>query len=209
MNMIRAAKFLVVCCLLELCANTAHGLSINEIRIDQGGGDNSEYFELTGAPGESLDGLTLIVMGDVSSSAGVVPGDQSGRIESVTDLSGQTIPDDGFFLAAEDTFGTGGLGLTGSVDLSLSGDANDLNFENSDNLTFLLVSGFSGLLDEDIDTNDDGSLDATPWTGIVDEVALLENHPPSAANDEWVYSATQLAAGLTRPEWQTFRNRVR
>ena len=41
---------------------------INEVRIDQSGSDADEYFELAGPAGQSLTGLSYIVLGD--SSAG-------------------------------------------------------------------------------------------------------------------------------------------
>ena len=71
-------------------------VSINEIRIDQPSTDNDEYFELVGAPGAALDGLTYLVIGDGTGGSGV--------IENVTDLSGQAIPASGYFVAAESTF---------------------------------------------------------------------------------------------------------
>jgi hypothetical protein len=136
---------------------------INEARIDQSGTDNDEYFELAGAPGTSLNDLTYLVIGDDANGAGA--------IEEVTSLAGQTIPGDGFFLAAEAT-----LTLGGAVpDLVTS-----LNFENSaaapsaDNVTHLLVTGFSGTDGQDLDTNDDGVLDATPWTGVLDAFSLID-----------------------------------
>lgn len=39
-------------------------------------------------------------------------------------------------------------------------------------ITLLLVSGFTGALSTDLDTNDDGVFDATPWTSILDGVAV-------------------------------------
>lgn len=39
-------------------------------------------------------------------------------------------------------------------------------------LTLLLVEGFSGALGNDLDTDNDGVLDVTPWTRIVDAVAV-------------------------------------
>ena len=39
-------------------------------------------------------------------------------------------------------------------------------------ITLLLVEGFSGALGNDLDTNDDGVFDTTPWTRIVDAVAV-------------------------------------
>lgn len=38
--------------------------------------------------------------------------------------------------------------------------------------TILLVENFTGTLSQDLDTNDDGVLDITPWTSILDAVAI-------------------------------------
>lgn len=140
---------------------------INEIRIDQPGADTDEYFELAGSPGTSLDGLSYIVIGDGTGGSGV--------IEAVIDLSGLAIPTDGFFLAAESTFS-----ITSGVDLFTG-----LNFENGDNVTHMLVSGLSAGNGTDLDSNDDGVLDTSPWTGIVDAVALLN----SIGSGDQVYSS--------------------
>ena len=155
----------VACMAFQFQASAA---TINEIRIDQGGADNDEYFEIAGTPGESLDDLFYIVIGDGSGG--------SGAVESITDLAGLFIPADGFFLAAEGTYTQGG-----SVDLTTS-----INFENSDNVTHLLVSEFSGALGDDLDTDDDGVLDVTPWSGIIDSVALVE----SVGSGDQIYSTT-------------------
>ena len=49
-----------------------------------------------------------------------------------------------------------------------------LNFENSDNVTHLLVEGFTGASGDDLDTDDDGVLDVLPWTQVIDAVSLVE-----------------------------------
>jgi len=135
--------------------------AINELRVDQTSTDNDEYFELYGTPATSLTGLTYIVIGDGTGGSGV--------IEAVVDLTGQTIPGTGFFVTAEATFTLGTADYT-----------TNLNFENSDNVTHLLVSGFSGSNGDDLDTDDDCVLDVTPWTAVVDGVALIEEeNPPS------------------------------
>ncbi|MBK8020521.1 MAG: ExeM/NucH family extracellular endonuclease [Chloroflexi bacterium] len=41
--------------------------------------------------------------------------------------------------------------------------------------TGLLVEGFSGTVGTDLDTNNDGTLDSTPWTNILDGVAVNDN----------------------------------
>lgn len=141
----------------------ASAAMINEIRIDQPGTDNQEYFELSGTPGEALDGLFYVIIGDGTGGSGVV--------EAVIDLNGEAIPADGYFLGAETSWNTAQpAGFPGgTVDVTFG---TLLNFENTDNVTHLLVSEFTGALANDLDTNDDGVLDSTPWTAIIDSVAL-------------------------------------
>lgn len=143
---------------------------INEVRTDQSGTDNDEYFELVGTPGASLDGLTYLVLGDGTGGSGV--------IESVTDLTGHSLSISGFFLVGESTM------TLGTPDLNVGFT---LNFENSDNLTHLLVSGFTGINGDDLDTDDDGVLDVLPWTLVLDAVGMIEEpNPPS--NTEYSYA---------------------
>ena len=141
---------------------------INELRTDQPDSDSDEYFELVGAPGESLDGLSYVVIGDGEGGSGVV--------EAVIDLTGHVIPEDGFFLAAEPTFDSVAPDLMAS-----------LNFENNDNVTHLLVRDFDAAVGDDLDTNDDGMLDARPWTSVLDSLALV-----GPENGDQVYSDTQI-----------------
>ncbi len=152
------------------------GIILNEIRVDQTGTDNDEYFELKGGIGQSLDGLTYIVIGDGTGGSGVV--------EGIVSLAGQSIASDGLFLVAETTL------TLGTADLVVG--ATGLNFENTDNVTHALVRGFTGALNQDLDTNDDGVLDVTPWTEIVDSVSLVDrvNPMPPAAGERWIYSST-------------------
>lgn len=142
--------------LLSFATFSAHAVQLNEIRIDQGGSDLDEYFELTGNPGESMAGLTYLVIGDGSTG--------SGTIEAVIDLNAEQITASGFFTAAEASF------TLATADLTTT-----LNFENSDNVTHMLVSGFTGSQGDDIDADDDGVIDNMPYGSIVDSVALKEN----------------------------------
>ncbi|MHC5113616.1 MAG: lamin tail domain-containing protein [Planctomycetota bacterium] len=147
-------------------------IQISEIRADQSGSDNDEYFELVGPPGASLNDLTYIVIGDGGGGSGV--------IEAVVPLGGQSIGASGYFVVAEETF------TIGVADLTLAG--NGLNFENNDNVTHVLVSGFTGSNGLDLDTDDDGVLDLTPWTSVVDAVGLVEE-PNPPVNTEYGYGA--------------------
>ncbi len=143
--------------LLLIAAPALAQIEISEIRIDQPSNDDDEYFELRGAPGTSLDGLTYVVIGDGTGGSGVI--DTGG----VIDLTGQVLDVNGFFVAAESTFSLGTADLTTT-----------LGFENSDNVTHLLVTGFTGAAGDDLDTDDDCVLDITPWTAIIDSIALVE-----------------------------------
>jgi len=156
--------------------SSAGAVSINEIRIDQPGDNNDEYFELAGTADESLDDLTYLVIGDLGGSGPAY----SGAIECVISLSGLSIPADGYFLAAETTFSLGGV-----VDLTTS-----INFENSDNVSHFLVKDFTGTLDDDLDTDNDGTLDITPWSAVIDNIAVVENLTTPPSGQEWWYGPT-------------------
>ena len=58
-------------------------------------------------------------------------------------------------------------------------------------VTLLLVEGFSGLAGDDLDTDNDGVLDATPWSTLADDVGLSD-----AGGGDQVYSTTVLAPGF-------------
>ena len=145
----------------------ARSVAINEIRIDQPGTDLDEYVELAGTPGASLEGLAYVVIGDGAGGSGVV--------EAVVDLGALTLSEDGLLLLAEDddTFGASGI-------------VTDLDFENSDNVTHLLVEGSTAGNGDDLDTDDDGVLDLEPWSHILDSVALVEDR----SGGERVYGET-------------------
>ena len=145
-------------------AQSGMGVTISEVRIDQPGTDNDEYFELHGPADTSLDGLTYLVLGDGTGGSGV--------IEAVVDLIGQSIPASGYFVAAESTF------TLGAVDLVAN-----LNFENDDNMTHLLVYGFTGANGDDLDTDDDGTLDLTPWEAELDRIALVKQENPPTGTE--------------------------
>lgn len=52
------------------------------------------------------------------------------------------------------------------------------NFSNdieNGNVGFFLVSGFSGSTGDDLDTNNDGVIDNTPWTTLLDSVAVSDS----------------------------------
>ena len=63
-------------------------------------------------------------------------------------------------------------------------------FENGTG-TLLLVEGFTGSEGDDLDTNNDGSLNTTPWTSVVDSVAVSDGDVADRT-----YSETVLEPGI-------------
>ena len=148
--------------------------AISEIRISQSGPDTDRFIEITGQPNENLDALSIVVIGDVE---GAFPPEQNGGVEMAISLSGLSIPADGVLLIAEDTF------TQGSPDAFTT-----LDFESADNLTVLLVEGFTGSVGDDLDTTNDGILDVTPWTSIYSSMAILIDANPNGFSSEYYYS---------------------
>lgn len=175
-----ATTFSLTAAALLVAGAASAQILFNEIRIDQTGADTDEYVEFAGPAGASLAGYTLLVIGDGT------PG--CGTVEVALDLSAYSIQADGLFALRY----SGGVAQLAGYDATLTG-----SFENSDNLTFFLVTGNTATTtspNNDIDTNNDGVLDNVLWTTIVDEVAILEDALPGCgspqADDEAVYSTT-------------------
>lgn len=148
------------------------GQVLNEIRIDEADAqDPNEYVEIGGTPGLPLTGMTLVVIGDGNGQAG------SGVIEEVVSLGAASLPTDGHLVVGQSTLTLATPDVT---------DA-DLNLEDGDTLTFLIVTGFSGADGQDLDTNNDGTLDVSPWLTVVDSVAVVVT-----GSAELPYSATRI-----------------
>ncbi len=188
-------------------------IDINEVRTGPG---NAEYIELKGPAGQSLAGYTLVVIGDGTTS-GATP-TRSGVVEwlyrfAPTDVIGSN----GFLVLrnpgqnpanSQDTSGLFPFTIApGATDLpwgyQASGLAADTQIESPDNQTYLLVTGYTGTDTfqtrapnqgaggQDLDTNDDGILDITPWTAIVDSVVLKESSGDTpGGGQDWWYATT-------------------
>jgi hypothetical protein len=127
--------------------NTAGGPGnepvINEFSASTAGTD-VEYVEVFAEPGTDLSSYSVLeIEGDASATVGATPGTIDGVV------------------------GLGTSDVKGLFNASLT--ANDL--ENG-SITLLLVKSFTGAAGTDLDTNDDGTLDVTPWASVVDSVAV-------------------------------------
>src|SRR5262245_2062023 len=79
-NVLFAAATIGLAAVVPIPQAYGQALQITEIRVDQPGADNDEYFEITGAPGAVLNDIFYIVIGD---APGQVPPNQNGTIETV------------------------------------------------------------------------------------------------------------------------------
>jgi hypothetical protein len=147
------------------------GLHLSEIRGDQSGADTDEYFEISGDPYASLNGWWFLAIGDSGTDTG-------GVIEMAVNLSAYSLGANGYFVGHESTFGTGvfqGQSLTVHPKAAHAtiGSGDSLNFENLDNVTYMLVRGFAGSVGTDLDTNNDGVFDVLWWTDLADSVSFI------------------------------------
>ena len=133
----------------------ALSVEINEFRVSEPGTDNNNFVELFTDPGADLTGLTLLaVSGEF----------EPGQIDLAISLDGATADSDGIVLIAAD----GNLNLNAG-DVAVAG----LDFFGSPQ-TFLVVSDFTGAQGEDLDTNDDGTFDTTPFAETLAAISLTD-----------------------------------
>lgn len=147
---------------------------INEIVVSTASIDQ-EFLELLGTPGDSLTGLFILEV------------ESGGEIDSVIPLIGN-LGINGYYLLASPE---------AEVDLSVTGDQGIANntFTNAPQ-TYLLVDGFSGSSGDDIDANDDGTIDNPLWSALLDSIAIIDNSSPVTYGSNIVGpDGTFLAAG--------------
>ncbi|NJL74446.1 MAG: hypothetical protein HC892_04780 [Saprospiraceae bacterium] len=155
-------------------ANNACGSTViptvvlNEIGINPPGtDDNFEFIELKGTPSASLAGLTLITIDGDGTGTGV--------IDEIINLSSFSLGTNGLFLLRENSTTTPAAGFIPTPATATAKDSlTAINIENG-TVTFFIVSGFTGTLNQDLDTNNDGTLDIRPWTVGVDSVGLTDS----------------------------------
>ena len=136
-------------------------IQINELRISSPGSsdDDSNFVEIFGASGTSLNGVSLVVLSGEF---------EPGEVNFVFDLTNVTIDDDNLVLVANP-----GIGNEISQAVTESNDVlSEFDFFGSPS-TFLLVENFTGAQGNDLDTNNDGVLDDSIGT-IIDSVSLVD-----------------------------------
>lgn len=191
---------------LAIGTSTFAQFAITEVRTGSGA---NEYVEISGKPGASLNGVTFLIIGDGTTSGENQT--RSGVVEWI------------WHFGPKDVIGPNGyLVLHNPAMSQLTVDPNatavawtdgegDTGFEASDNMTFMLITGFSGTDDwvgrapnsgaggQDLDTDDDGVFDVVIWDSIIDSVAIKDTDgaTPNPGTDWW-YSDTTVGPYISR-----------
>ena len=184
---------LAATCLFASGAASAQELHINEIFASQTGTDDQEYIELVGTPGMSLDGWMVVILDGDSFAAGI--------LDRAWDLSGHTMPADGYFVM-------GDLAVA-NMDYDLAqGPHNggvDNNIENGTDTVYLLTTTdvlfIEGLHNQDLDLDDDLVTTLAQFPGTIDlkEVIGLWDGDGAAGGDEVFDGALELGPDLSGP----------
>ena len=134
---------------------------------------NQEFFELRSVSDSlaSLNGLTFIYIdGD---------GSNAGNIDIALNLGGLSTGPNGIFVWSDgntlwnppaDPISTIQTGQFTNQD----GNGNGNDMENG-SATFAVVSGYHGTYNQDLDLDNDGQLDITPWASVISAVGWTEN----------------------------------
>ena len=139
---------------------------------------NAEYIELIGVAGFSLEGFSIVVIGDDDSAIGPALGN-SGVLEAVISLDGLVIPADRSFL------------IHASPALPVRADLDAITgLDDADNLTVLLVRQCKAHAGDDLDLDNDGVLDIEPWSELIDGVSIMWGAP--GVHSEWTYASAQV-----------------
>jgi hypothetical protein len=140
-------KKLLMVCLASLClATSAFALNINEFCANDVSTDDQEFIELTGDPGMSLNGYSIVLIEGEGTGKGVV--------DKIISLSGYTMPADGYFVIG-DALTTPDLTQTAGF------------IENGGNNIILFQGTLAVVVGNDIDTDDDCVADVELGTGTV------------------------------------------
>jgi len=182
----------------QLENRTVPSVVINELYVNPPGtDDNREFVELRSLNGGpvTLPNLALVEIQGNPNFAGVIGTDvhMSGLVTGANGLAllGENYGNNGTPWGTEVTTGT------------VLGDMN--GHLGNDNFTLFLVEGYSGISGQDLDTNDDGILDVTPWTNVLDSVGWYD---PSISGGK-VYTTVVLTQTQNTPDAASrFSNRM-
>ena len=153
-------KFILLFSLLTIYS-VSHSQTLRSVLFNPPGTDNGkEFFEITGSANLSLNNLYFIeIEGDAN----------AGRINTVKNLSAYNLGSNGLLLWRD-----GGTIIQPGPDAATTVVINDFSPDLQNGTgTFAIVEGFTGAVGDDIDTDNDGTPNASlPWTSVIHAVSV-------------------------------------
>jgi hypothetical protein len=177
---------------VALSAVSQAQIRLNEIYASHSGTDLQEFIELKGPGGASLDNYVVCIV------EGEGPLTQQGTLDRVWDLTGLSIPTDGYFVlgvsgvAARD-FTIVGSGSSGASDAIENGTETFYLIDAGSNANVLAIQA---LLGTDVDSDNDGITTLPTLGTIVDIVGLADGGITSAVPPETIFDG----ATVTGPD---------
>lgn len=145
-------------------------LLINAENPSSAADQGQEFIEIRAVAGgaEPLDGISFIYIEGDGSNAGVV--------DVAINLSGFSTGSNGLFIWS-DANGLWNPAADAATVINIgefnNDDGNGTDMENG-SATFALVSGYTGTAGQDLDTDNDGVLDVTPWDNVISVVGWTQ-----------------------------------
>jgi len=176
---------------VALSAISQAQIQLNEIYASHSGTDLQEFIELKGPAGASLDNYLVCIV------EGEGPLTQQGMLDRAWDLTGRTIPNDGYFVL--------GVAAVANVDFQIfgPGSSNSDAIENGTNTFYLIDAGSNAnvlailaLVGSDVDSDNDGITTLPTLGTIVDSVGLADGGINTATPPETIFDG----ATVTGPD---------
>ena len=168
---------------VALSAVSQAQIRLNEIYASHSGTDLQEFIELKGPAGASLDNYVVCIVEGEGSLA------NQGQLDRAWDLTGFSIPTDGYFVlgvsgvAARD-FTIVGSGSSGASDAIENGTETFYLIDAGSNANVLAIQA---LLGTDVDSDNDGITTLPTLGTIVDSVGLADGGITSATPPETIF----------------------
>lgn len=159
-------KLLFITALGMAVASSFGQFKLNELVTNPNGTDSPlEYLEIAGTAGASLSNLWFVEIDGDSTNAGTV----NTAINLGTIGGGSnSLGSNGLFLLRASTSVVSGSAATNVVTFDFTPD-----LQNGSS-TWALVTSFTGSVNNDLDTNNDGTLDSSPWSAIIDSFGYVD-----------------------------------
>ncbi len=179
------------------------GIRLNEVHLNPPNPDgNYEFIELKSVSNgvESCAGLTLVIINNDRYDNDTGAAQDIGVIKEAWSLDELSTGTNGLLLLGNGYTGSPRGGpWAGFIDPATEvGDPSgmgDSDIKSNDGLSILLVSGFTGAKDQDLDADNNGVLDSTPWTAVIDSIGTKDRDtkaPAPSGTNPYVVSAANI-----------------